>query len=67
MNSLDQTIHIVGPLLLISLGALYHWIEGKPLKRLLAGVFVLVLSLLLADATLHLLPNAIAGFIYRTR
>jgi len=26
-----------------------------------------VLAVLLADAAMHLLPNALAGFIYRTR
>lgn len=66
MSTFDQAIHIVGTLLLISLGALSLRIEGKRLKRMVSGVFVLVLSVLLADAALHLLPNAIAGFIYGT-
>lgn len=66
MSRLDQAIHIVGPLLLISLGVLSLRIEGKRLKRMVAGVFVLVLFGLLADAAMHLLPNTIAAFIYGT-
>jgi hypothetical protein len=66
MSTFDLAIHIVGILLLISLGVLSLWIECKRLKRMVAGVFVLVLSLLLADAAMHLLPNAIADFIYGT-
>jgi len=66
MNTLDQAIHIVGSVLLISLGVLSLRIKGKRLKRMVAGVFVLVLVGLLADAAMHLLPNAIASFIYGT-
>lgn len=66
MSTFDQAIRIVGTLLLISLGVLSLRIEGKRLKRMMAGAFVLVLFALLADATMHLLPNAISGFIYRT-
>ncbi len=64
MNTLDQTIHIVGSLLLVCLGMLSLRIEGKRFKQIVAGAFILVLSVLLADAVIHLLPNAIAGFIY---
>jgi len=66
MNTLDYTIHALVALLLMSLGVLSRWIEGKRLKRMVAGVFILVLAVLLADAIMHLLPNAIASFIYGT-
>ena len=66
MSNLDQAFHIAGPLLLLGLGVLSRQIECKRLKRLVAGVFVLVLAGLLADAAMHLLPNAIADFIYGT-
>jgi hypothetical protein len=64
MNSLDHTVHLFGAILLISLGLLSLRIEGKRLKRMVSNLFVLVLGVLLADALLHLLPNAIASFIY---
>ncbi|MEQ1620892.1 MAG: hypothetical protein ABL919_05760 [Methylococcales bacterium] len=66
MSTLDHTIHALGALLLISLGVLSLRIEGKRLKRIVTRSFVLVLAVLLADAAMHLLPNALAGFIYRT-
>jgi hypothetical protein len=61
---LDQTAHTLGALLLISLGVLSQRIEGKRLKQIVVGAFVLVLAVVLADAVMHLLPNTIAGFIY---
>jgi len=66
MNSLDQAVHTLGTGLLISLGMLSLRIENKRLKRIVTRSFVLVLAVLLADAAMHLLPNALAGFIYRT-
>lgn len=66
MNSLDQAVHTLGTGLLISLGMLSLLIENKRLKRIVTRSFVLVLAVLLADAAMHLLPNALAGFIYRT-
>ncbi|WP_333873208.1 hypothetical protein [Methylobacter sp.] len=64
MNSLDRTIHAVGVGLLISLGLLSLWLKDKRLKRIVSNLIALVLGVLLADALLHLLPNAIAEFIY---
>jgi len=64
MNSLDQAVHTLGTGLLM--GMLSLRIENKRLKRIVTRSFVLVLAVLLADAAMHLLPNALAGFIYRT-
>lgn len=64
MSSLDHAIHVIGAGLLISLGLLSLWLKDKRLKRIASNLFVLVLGVLLADALLHLLPNAIAEFIY---
>lgn len=64
MNTLDHTVHTLGAVLVCSLGLLSLRFEGKRLKRIVSNLFVLVLAVLLADALLHLLPNAIAGFIY---
>jgi len=66
MNTLDHTAHALGALLLISLGVLSHRIEGKLLKRIVTRAFILVLTVLLVDTAMHLLPNAIASFIYGT-
>lgn len=51
---------------MLGLGVLFRQVESNRLKRQVAGVFVLVLVGLLADAAMHLLPNAIADFIYGT-
>lgn len=67
MNTLDHTVHTLGALLLISLGVLSLRIENKRLKQIVSNLFVLVLAVLLADALIHLLPNAIASFIYSSR
>jgi hypothetical protein len=64
MNSLDRTIHAAGVGLLISLGLLSLWLKDKRLKRIVSNLIALVVGVLLADALLHLLPNAIAEFIY---
>lgn len=66
MSTLDHTIHALGALLLISLAVLSHRIEGKLLKRIVTRAFILVLTLLLVDTAMHLLPNTIADFIYGT-
>jgi hypothetical protein len=64
MNNHDFYVHVIGVALLIGSGFLSLRIEDKRLKRRVSSFFVLVLGLLLADAVIHLLPNAIAGFIY---
>jgi len=66
MNTIDHTVHKFGALLLTTLGLLSLRIEGKRLKHTVSYLIVLVLGVLLAVAILHLLPNAIAGFIYGT-
>ena len=48
----------------MSLGLLSLRIEGKRLKPLVSKLIALVLAVLLADAILHQIPNAIASFIY---
>ena len=64
MNDLDDAVHLLGAGLLIILGALSLRIEGKRLKRRVSKLIMLVLGVLLADAFVHQIPNAIAGFIY---
>ncbi len=66
MNSLDHAIHVIGAGLLISLGLLSLWLKDKRLKRIVSNLIAVVGGVLLADAVLHLLPNAIAEFIYGT-
>lgn len=67
MNSLDHAIHVIGAGLLISLGLLSLWLKDKRLKRIVSNLIAVVGGVLLADAVLHLLPNAIAEFIYGTQ
>ena len=67
MNSLDHAIHVIGAGLLISLGLLSLWLKDKRLKRIVSNLIAVVAGVLLADAVLHLLPNAIAEFIYGTQ
>ncbi len=64
MNNHDFYVHTLGAVLLIGSGFLSLRIEDQRLKRWVSAFFVLVLGALLADAVMHLLPNAIAGFIY---
>ncbi|MFU8789494.1 MAG: hypothetical protein ACNA7G_10715 [Methylobacter sp.] len=64
MNSLDRTVHAIGAGLLISLGVLSPWFKDPRLKRMASHLIAVVVGVLLADAVLHLLPNAIAKFIY---
>ncbi|WAK02523.1 hypothetical protein [Methylobacter sp. YRD-M1] len=66
MNSLEGEVYMIGAGLLFSLGTLSLWVEGQRLKRVAAQLFILVLGVLLADALIHRLPNALAGFIYGT-
>ena len=66
MKTLDKTIYKLSAGMLMSLGLLSLRIEGKCLKRIVSSLIALVLGVLLAVTTLHLLPNAIAGFIYGT-
>jgi len=60
MSSLDRTVHAIGAGLLISLGRL----KDPRLKRMASHLIAVAGGVLLADAVLHLLPNAIAEFIY---
>ena len=48
----------------MSLGLLSLRIEGKRLKRIASNLIALALGVLLADALVHQIPDAIAGFIY---
>ncbi len=66
MNSFDHAVHVIGLGLLISLVLLSLWFKDKRLKRIVSNLIALVVGVLLADALLHLLPNAIAKFIYGT-
>ncbi|MEE7625287.1 hypothetical protein V3O24_03865 [Methylobacter sp. Wu8] len=67
MSSLDCTVHAIGAGLLISLGLLSPWLKDKRLKRIASNLIAVVGGVLLADAVLHLLPDAIAEFIYGSR
>lgn len=64
MSSLDRTVHAIGAGLLISLGLLSLRLKDPRLKRIASNLITVVGGVLLADAVLHLLPNAIAEFIY---
>ena len=66
MNKLNHTVHKLEALLSMGLDLLPLRIEGKRLKRIALNLIALVLGVLLADAIVHQLPNAIAGFIYGT-
>lgn len=67
MSSLDRTVHAIGAGLLISLGLLSPRLKDPRLKRMASHLIVVAGGVLLADAVLHLLPNAIAEFIYGSR
>ncbi|OQK16792.1 hypothetical protein AU255_02475 [Methyloprofundus sedimenti] len=67
MNTLDQAFHVLGSLLLISLAVLSLRVQCQRLKLTFTRAFVAVLLVLLADAAMHLLPDAIACFIYGTQ
>jgi len=67
LNNHDFYVHVIGVVLLIVSGFLSLGLEDRRLKRWVSSFFVLVLGVLLADAVMHLLPNAIAGFIYGSR
>ncbi|MCK9635917.1 MAG: hypothetical protein M0R41_06540 [Methylobacter tundripaludum] len=67
MSSLDRTVHAIGAGLLISLGLLSLRLKDPRLKRIASNLITVVGGVLLADAVLHLLPNAIAEFIYGSR
>ena len=64
MNNHDLFVHTIGVVLLIGSRFLSLRIEGKRLKRLVSLFFVLVFGVVLADVVIHLLANAMAGFIY---
>lgn len=64
MGNLDTCLHILGIEILVILGIVLPFIEEKSLKRVISNLFVLLLGLMLAHAVTHLLPNAIARFIY---
>jgi hypothetical protein len=67
MSNLDFVIHATGAILLISSGLLWLRTDGKPLNRLVGHFFILVLFVMLIEMCLHLLPNALADFIYGTQ
>lgn len=66
MNTLDHSNHKLGAVLVCRLGTLSIWIKGKRFKRIVSNLIALVLGVILAEAILYQLPNAIAGFIYGT-
>ncbi|UOA10236.1 hypothetical protein [Methylobacter sp. S3L5C] len=66
MSNPDYIIHITGAVLLMVLGLLWQRIDSKYLQRMVSNLFVLVLGMLLVDVFVHLLPNTLADFIYRT-
>ena len=67
MSNLDFLIHTTSAILLISSGLLWIRTDGKPLNRLVGHFFILVLCVMLIEVCLHLLPNALADFIYGTQ
>ena len=67
MSNLDFIIHTTGAILLISSGLLWLRTDGKLLNRLVGHFFILVLFVMLIEMCLHLLPNALADFIYGTQ
>jgi len=67
MSNLDFVIHTTGAILLISSGLLWLRTDGKPLNRLVGHFFILVLCVMLVEMCMHLLPKALADFIYGTQ
>jgi hypothetical protein len=67
MSNLDFIIHTTGAILLISSGLLWLRTDGKLLNRLVGHFFILVLCVMLVEMFMHLLPNALANFIYGTQ
>ncbi|WP_262966205.1 hypothetical protein [Methylobacter psychrophilus] len=66
MSNPDYIIHATGIVLLMVLGLLWQRSGSKCLQRMASNLFVLVLGMLLVDVFVHLLPDALADFIYRT-
>ncbi|MEQ1638024.1 MAG: hypothetical protein ABL903_15175 [Methylococcales bacterium] len=64
MSSIDSTVHLIGIGLLALLSLVWRWLKNPRLKQLALNLMTLVLSLVLGDAILHVLPNSIARFIY---
>lgn len=66
MISLDGYLHLIGAEVLIILGIVMPLLDDKFHKRALSSVFVLVLGFMLAHFVSHVLPNRLAGFVYRS-
>jgi hypothetical protein len=66
MSNPDYIIHRTGAVLLIVLGLLWQRSDSQHLQRMVSNLLLLVLGMLLVDVFVHLLPDALADFIYRT-
>ena len=67
MANIDTYLHILGGELLVILAIVLPYIENKLQKQIASSLFLLLLGLMLAHMTTHLLPNKIASFIYSSR
>ncbi len=64
MNNLDSYLHIIGIELLAIFGIIWLLLAEQSIKRTIGNMFMVLLGLMLAHGATHLLPNAIASFIY---
>ncbi|MDO8843279.1 MAG: hypothetical protein Q7U98_05760 [Methylicorpusculum sp.] len=66
MTDLDSHLYLIGGEILVILGITIAMLNNKRQKRTLSGIFLLILGFMLAHTVTHLLPNAVAGFIFRS-
>jgi len=64
MNNLDNYCHILGIEFLTILGMVWLLLDEQPIQRTVSILFLLLLGVMMTHAMTHLLPNAIAKFIY---
>ena len=64
MVDIDTWLHILGIELLVIFGLVWLLLDKQPIKRTVSTLFLLLLGIMLTHAVTHLLPNAMARFIY---
>lgn len=67
MNNLHDCLHIVGVATLAGLSLLSLPLKRPRLKHSVARLIVVVLAVLAVDMATHVVPNALARFMYSSR
>ena len=66
MAQLDFYVHVIGGTALLLLGLLLLTVQRPYARHILQRLCAVVLSILLLDLTTHIVPNALANFVYRS-